>query len=231
MHFGRTGGRMKNNATIELFMYWNRLRASRPAPARTEIEPADIRKALADTFILERDARGQPVFRLAGTRVCGTYGRELKNYAFTSLFGPHDLTLIRKLVNSAFDEKIVCVIGFEGQSAGGRSCSFEAILLPLEGGKESARLFGAVIPDERLFWLGADIIAENTITTVKVVDPDKEYLYLNNRPGLTVPPLAPNLSDFTERRGLSRNVTDFPPPRGNRRVRHLTIISGGRDKH
>jgi hypothetical protein len=222
---------MKNDATIELFMYWNRLRAGRRAPSRTEIEPADIRQVLADTFILERDARGQPVFRLAGTRVCGAYGRELKNYSFTSLFGPHDLTLVRKLVNSAFDEKIICVIGFEGRSAEGRSCSFEAILLPLDGGQESARLFGAVIPDEKPFWLGADIILDSTITTVKVVDPDKEYLYLNNRPGMKVPPLAPNVSDFTERRGLSRNRADIAPQGGNRRVRHLTIISGGRDEH
>jgi hypothetical protein len=222
---------MKNDATIELFMYWNRLRAGRPAPSRTEIEPADIRKVLADTFILERDARGQSVFRLAGTRLCGAYGRELKNYSFSSLFGPHDLTLVRKLVNSAFDEKIICVIGFEGRSAEGRSCSFEAILLPLEGGKESARLFGAVIPDEKPFWLGADIIVDNTVITVKIVDPDKEYLYLNNRPGVTVPPLAPDASNFSERRGLSRNRAEVPPQGGNRRVRHLTIISGGRDKH
>ena len=220
---------MKNDATIELFMYWNRLRGARPAPSRTEIEPADIRQTLADTFILERDARGESAFRLAGTRVCAIYGRELKNYSFASLFGPHDLTLVRKLVNSAFDEKIVCVIGFEGRSREGRSNLFEAILLPLDGGKDSARLFGAIIPDEKPFWLGADLILGNNITTVKVVDPDKEYLYLNNRPGMQVPPLAPDASNFTERRGVSRNATHGDPPAGNRRVRHLTIISGGRD--
>jgi hypothetical protein len=231
MHGDGTGIDMKNESTIELFMYWNRLRAGRPAPARTEIEPADIRQMLADTFILERDARGQSVFRLAGTRVCAIYGRELKNYSFASLFGPHDLTLVRKLVNSAFDEKIICVIGFEGRSGEGRSCSFEVILLPLDGGKDSARLFGAVIPDEKPFWLGADVILDNNITTVKVVDPDKEYLYLNNRPSMKVPPLAPTSANFTERRGTSRNGTETPPPTGNRRVRHLTIISGGRDKH
>ena len=221
---------MKNDAIIELFMYWNRLRANRTAPLRTEIEPADIRTILADTFILERDARGQSVFRLAGTRVCAIYGRELKNYSFASLFGPHDLTLVRKLVNSAFDEKIICVIGFEGRSAEGRSASFETILLPLQGGKESSRLFGAVIPDEKPFWLGVDPILDNNITTVKVVDPDKEYLYLNNRPGMKVPPLAPSSADFAERRGLSPNGTAGLQPNGNRRVRHLTIISGGRDK-
>jgi hypothetical protein len=229
MNGRRTGIDMKNDATIELFMYWNRLRGNRYAPARTEIEPADIRRMLADTFILERDARGQSVFRLAGTRVCAIYGRELKNYSFASLFGPHDLTLVRKLVNSAFDEKIICVIGFEGRSAEGRGCSFEAILLPLQGGNESARLFGAIIPEEKPFWLGADLILDNNITTVKVVDPDKEYLYLNNRPGVIVPPLAPSSANFSDCRGMSRNGTEDITHNGNKRVRHLTVISGGRN--
>ena len=60
---------------------------------RTEIEPADIKTLLADTFILEKDARGEAVFRLAGTRLCAIYGRELKGFAFVSLWreqGPAD---------------------------------------------------------------------------------------------------------------------------------------------
>ena len=67
---------MKDQKTIDLFLYWNRLRDGRPAPRRNEIEPADIRSLLGDTFILEEDARGQAVFRLAGTRQrAGARGR------------------------------------------------------------------------------------------------------------------------------------------------------------
>ena len=50
---------MKQDGSIALFQYWNRLRDGRPAPKRTEIEPADIKTLLADTFILEKDARGE----------------------------------------------------------------------------------------------------------------------------------------------------------------------------
>lgn len=75
---------MKQQGTIALFQYWNRLRGSRPAPQRSEIEPVDIKSLLADTFILESDARGEAIFRLAGTRLCATYGRELKGYSFLS---------------------------------------------------------------------------------------------------------------------------------------------------
>jgi hypothetical protein len=217
---------MKNEASINLFMYWNRLRGQRPAPSRTEIEPADIRQYLADTFILERDARGQSIFRLAGTRVCATYGRELKNFAFASLFGPHDFTLVAKLVNSAYEQKSPCLIGFEGRSVGARATGFEALLLPLHAEGESARLFGAIIPDTKPFWLGADPIVENKIVWVRVIDPQKAYLFLNNRPEVNVPPLAPSADNLTK--GHELLPTDTPNRR--KRVRHLTVISGGLEK-
>jgi hypothetical protein len=217
---------MKNEASINLFMYWNRLRGQRPAPSRTEIEPADIRQHLADTFILERDARGHSIFRLAGTRVCATYGRELKNFAFASLFGPHDQTLVAKLVASAYEQKTPCLIGYEGRSTGGRGTSFEALLLPLHAEGESARLFGAIIPNTKPFWLGADPITENKVVWVRVVDPEKAYLFLNNRPEVAVPPLVPDADALTGRGLLSQSGT----PDRRKRVRHLTVITGGLEK-
>ena len=54
---------MKQDGSLALFHYWNRLRQDRPAPRRTDIEPADIKSLLGDTFILERDMRGEAIFR------------------------------------------------------------------------------------------------------------------------------------------------------------------------
>jgi hypothetical protein len=217
---------MKSEASINLFMYWNRLRGKRPAPSRAEIEPADIRQHLADTFILERDARGQSIFRLAGTRVCATYGRELKNFAFASLFGPHDLTLVTKLINAAYEQKSPCLIGFEGRSVGGRRTGFEALLLPLHAEGESARLFGAIISDTKPLWLGADPIAENKVVWVRVLDPEKAFLFLSNRPEVVVPPLVPDADVLMARGSLFQSGT----PDDRKRVRHLTVITGGLEK-
>lgn len=220
---------MKNETTVNLFQYWNRLRAARAAPARTEIEPSDIRHQLADTFILERDARGQSIFRLAGTRVCALYGRELKNFTFSSLFGPHDLTLVQRLVKASYDEKIVCVIGFEGRTMSGRSTTLEAILLPLQGEKESARLFGAIVASEMPFWLGAEAILDNNITTVRIVDPEKENLILNKRPSVNVPPMAPSSETLSASHNLFQSGPEFGNSTRGKRVRHLTVITGGRE--
>lgn len=211
---------MKQKGSIELFQYWDRLRDGRPAPKRTDIEPADIKSLLADTFILEKDARGEAVFRLAGTRLCATFGRELKGFAFSSLWMPKDERVVARLAHGAFLAKSVVVISFEGISRAGRSNAFELLLLPLDGGIDHPRSLGAVTPVERPFWLGADPIVECRIGSLRVVDPEREPLFLKNRPEVVVPSLSPSLD---EGESIARTSAK------GRRIRHLLVLDGGRD--
>ena len=69
---------MKHAASRELYAYWEGKRGSRPAPERAEIDPGAIRGALGDTFILALDRGAGHPLRLAGTRVCALFGREIK---------------------------------------------------------------------------------------------------------------------------------------------------------
>jgi hypothetical protein len=211
---------MKTGGSVQLFQYWNRLRNGRAAPKRTEIEPADIKSLLADTFILERDTRGEAVFRLAGTRLCAIYGRELKGYSFPSLWMPKDQQMVSRLAHSAFLAKSVVVITFEGLSKNRRIGDFELLLLPLDGGEGNPRSLGAVTAVQRPFWLGADPVLESHITSLRVVDPDREPMFLKNRPAVPVPPLVPG----------DRTLDGHPDPgESGRRIRHLVVFEGGRD--
>lgn len=212
---------MKQNGSINLFQYWNRLRNGRPAPKRTEIEPADIKSLLADTFILEKDTRGEAVFRLAGTRLCAVYGRELKGFSFPSLWRASDQRLVAKLAHGVFQSKSVVVMAFEGHSRNGRSTSFELLLLPLDGGVESPRSLGVISAAGRPFWLGADPVVDAVLESVRVVDPDLEPMYLKNRPAVTVPSLEPSYSA----------LSGSEPSLGSaRRIRHLLVLPGGREE-
>ena len=65
------------------------------------------------------------------------------------------------------------------------------MLLPLDGGVENPRCLGAATACERPFWLGADPIVEAQIDSVRVIDPDREPMFLSNRPAIAVPSLAP----------------------------------------
>jgi hypothetical protein len=212
---------MKLNGSIALFQYWNRLRDGRPAPKRTEVEPIDIKALLADTFILEKDTRGEAVFRLAGTRLCATYGRELKGFSFPSLWKEKDQRLVARLIHGVFQQKSVVVIAYEGLSRSGRSNQFELLALPLDGGIENPRCLGVMTAAEKPFWLGADPIVDALIDSIRVVDPEKEPLFLKNRPAITVPPLAPSSL------GAPAAISDFGRAR---RIRHLVVLDGGREE-
>lgn len=207
---------MKQDGSIALFQYWNRLRNGRPAPRRTEIEPAEIKTLLADTFILEKDTRGEAVFRLAGTRLCATYGRELKGYSFPLIWHQRDQRILARLAHGTFHDKSVVVITYEGLSRGGKSNQFEMVLLPLEGGVGSPRLLGAITPFTKPYWLGADPIAEGKVETLRLVDAEREPLFLAHR----VPSIAPASEQMIDG-GLE--AVDH-----GRRIRHLVVFEGGK---
>ncbi|MGX8007756.1 PAS domain-containing protein [Mesorhizobium sp. ORM8.1] len=212
---------MNENGSITLFQYWNQLRDGRPAPKRSEVEPADIKSLLADTFILERDTRGEAVFRLAGTRLCACYGRELKGFSFPSLWREKDQRLVSKLLHGVFEQKSVLLLTYEGFSQNGRANKFEMLALPLDGGTENPRCLGIISAVEKPFWLGADPLADALIDSIRVIDPGKEPMFLKNRPAIDVPSLVPTEFDRPETISALGRV---------RRIRHLVVFDGGRQE-
>jgi hypothetical protein len=77
---------MKHPSNRELFNYWNERRGERLAPERADIEPAAIRHVLGDTFVTEMSGSENHLFRIAGTRLCALFGRELKAESFLKLW-------------------------------------------------------------------------------------------------------------------------------------------------
>lgn len=210
---------MQHDSTYALFQYWNRLRDGRAAPRRSEIEPADIKTLLADTFILEADGRGEAVFRLAGTRLCAVYGRELKGFSFPSLWRNKDQRVLGRLLNAVFVDRKLATITFQGISAQGRTADFEMLVLPLESGGERARCLGISTVSKYTYWLGSDPVIDAEVSSLRVVDPDLEPMYLKNRPAIAIAPSP----------GEQRAPTTLPAETAAsaRRVRHLIVLDGG----
>ena len=145
---------MKHSSTQSLYTYWNERRGARPAPERSEIEPGAIRGALGDSFILGWDP--VPTFRLAGTRVCSLFGRELKGEAFAPLWDTYDGTAIGDLLAIVANEIAGIVAGVTGTTSEGYSVDLELLLLPLRHrGTSRARQIGVLAPLAVPFWLGA----------------------------------------------------------------------------
>ncbi|HEY5817237.1 MAG TPA: PAS domain-containing protein [Mesorhizobium sp.] len=215
---------MQQEGTIALFQYWNRLRDGRTAPARREVEPADIKSLLADTFILEADNLGDAIFRLAGTRLCAIYDRELKGISFPSLWRLDDHHMVLKLLSAVFIQRSVAVLSFNGRSRAGRSMLFEMLLLPLDAGRDSPRCLGLVTACERAYWLGADPVVEAKIDAVRIVDPDLAPEFVESRP------LVAAGAHAVHNHAVHNIANDRRSSHQPRRVRHLVVFNGGRER-
>ncbi len=149
---------MKNTGTRDLFAYWNERRGHRIAPERGDIEPNAIRHVLGDSFFLAADAAAQYPFRLAGTRLCALFGRELKSESFFTMWGKLDQMTVRKLMDVVVHEKVGVVANALGRTTDGAPLliNLELLLLPLlQRGPMDARVLGALIPTPMPFWFGA----------------------------------------------------------------------------
>ncbi|MFC5386360.1 PAS domain-containing protein [Aquamicrobium segne] len=211
---------MKLAGSIALFHYWNQLRNGRSAPRRTEIEPADIKKLLADTFILEKDLRSEAVFRLAGTRLCTTYGRELKGFGFSLLWRKQDRHLVGEHTQSVFDDHKAMFVSYRALSRTGRKLAFELLALPLISEAQNQRCLGIVTSAHKPFWLGAEPIVDAIINDIKIIDPQVHKTETRKRPAIEPPALVPDALDAAS--GLAGYGKA-------RRIRHLLVLDGGRD--
>jgi hypothetical protein len=164
---------MKHPANRDLFAYWNERRGLRIAPERGDIEPNAIRHVLGDTFFLATDAANYP-FRLAGTRLCALFGRELKNESFFNLWGKSDQLAMRNLIAVAMDEKVGVVASAIGRTTDGAplAVNLELLLLPLaQRGRADARLLGALAPLTVPYWIGAKAVGALELGMLRHIGP------------------------------------------------------------
>jgi hypothetical protein len=147
---------MKHPSIRELFEYWNTRRGRRAAPERGDIEPGAIRGVLADTFILTFDERNGHPFRIAGTRVCALFARDLKGRSFLDLWSRASRSAMRDMLAIVAHESIGVVAGVSGATGNDGRHDFEMLMLPLSNlGRTDSRLLGALAPTEVPKWLGA----------------------------------------------------------------------------
>jgi hypothetical protein len=162
---------MKVRASQELFAHWNERRGLRRAPDRGDIDPAAIRNVLGDTFILANDGRGTYAFRIAGTRLCALFGRELKGRSFCELWDAAQRASIGNLLTIIGHEQSGVVAGVTAHIGNGESDPFELLLLPLRhGGRPDQRVLGALTPITPVRWLGARQIETLVIAALRHLD-------------------------------------------------------------
>jgi hypothetical protein len=183
---------VKHSSTRALYAYWNELRGPRAAPDRGEIEPGAIRGALGDSFILGLEPAGH-CFRLAGTRMCALFGRELKGDAFDALWSEADRPAARDFLDITANEIAGIVAGVGGVTGEGASVDLELLLLPLRHrGSSRARHIGVLAPLTVPFWLGATPVTGLSLKSHRHIGPALD----------TVPPFVAASDSGRLRHGL-----------------------------
>jgi hypothetical protein len=173
---------------------------------RHEIEPAELGAILSNTFILEASSDRDYAYRLAGTKVCGYFGRELKGEDWLAGWSPESREALSTVLRAIVNDGTGAIVRFVGYNEADQSCPFETLMLPLTNrGAGFTRILGATIPLDQPYWLGAVPITD-------IVPEDVQIVWPNNSLHFRPPPRKPGL------------IEAFPLIRRG----HLALYEGGR---
>jgi hypothetical protein len=166
---------MKHPSARALHAYWERLRGSRAAPERAEIEPAKIGRLLGDIFLLELGTSPRFALRLAGTRLCALMGQEMRARGLGELFAPEDRPALFGALDGAADDVLPLIAGMSGETADGRHIELEMIVLPLRHrGKTHARMLGSILPLDVPYWAGTVPLERLHLKTIRMQRSDAD---------------------------------------------------------
>jgi hypothetical protein len=158
---------MKHPSSRDVFAHWNERRGQHPAPSRADIEPGMIRHSLGDVFMLSVDFTGVYRFRLAGTRICALFARELKGESLLALWDEASRPQFESLIDAVTAEQTGAVAGVTG-STGEAATELELLLLPLSHqGHARIRAVGVLAPIKAPFWIGVKSLSQLTIGTIR----------------------------------------------------------------
>jgi hypothetical protein len=200
---------MKHASSRELHAYWEEKRGSRPAPERSDIEPGAIRGALSDAFIIGLNRPAGYPFRLAGTRVCALFDREIKGESFLGLWTIASRPVVSSLLTILADECIGTVAAVSAQSADGDTVELELLLLPLGVARPIfARAIGVLAPLKVPPWLGVSPIGGLTLGGRRHLGAELERRFL---PRLMAPRTRRGLTVYEGGRSPASGDGDGPP--------------------
>ena len=116
-----------------LFSHWEALRAERAYPTREEFIFEPIKDLLPDMVILDRDhLRDSFRYRLAGSRVCGLFGKNLTTTDALLNWDNFEKNIISKQLNTALLQFQPSLIRMRLTTDTGQIVALEFIALPIQ---------------------------------------------------------------------------------------------------
>lgn len=137
---------MKQAATIELFSYWDSLRAGLDQ-ALLDPAPDHMRAVLANTFLVEVDARRAYPLRVIGATLPRLTANARLGASFLECWTTTSQSLVEGMLSVVHDERLAVVLGAVARMGGTDRTPVEALLLPLAGKRGAKpRILGGIAP-------------------------------------------------------------------------------------
>lgn len=206
---------MQTTTAKAVYAYWSRVRGGRDVPNRRDIEPADLRQFLPDLFILEPAPEPGTTFRLAGTRLCTLFGRELRAAGFQRLFAPDVRAQISRICANILAQRTPAALQVSAYGRSAQPVPIEILLLPMTSHSSRAdRIFGVLCPVDAVQPLDVPF-RYMTVDSVAIINHEQENTFLQTHTPIPLPAsvLAVSKQDFGQ-------VV--------RRVLHLRVFDGGK---
>jgi len=195
---------MRHTASKTLHAYWSSLRGTAPAPTRDALDPVLIGRYLADILLLEGGDGGSPAIRIAGSRLCGLFGRELRGERLDQLFIPLATEDLAEMVAIATEDALPVIAGVSALMDGRLSLEAELLILPLlHDGRTDRRILAALSLTSHERRRDGSCHAFDIVSFRVMTDETTRFLH----------PVAAAFADL--------------PGSGERRA-HLTVLPGGR---
>ena len=161
---------MRQTAARTILSYWQAIAPDEGAPAQASVAPRALKRFLPDIFLLERLDRAVFAFRMAGTRLCARYGRELRDHDFVRLWpAAQHGDILAALGRCLQDARPVTLEG-AAATLDGKTVSFQILLMPLtdtEG--RVTRLMGAMLTADDQALRDGQILINQTLDAA--IDP------------------------------------------------------------
>ncbi len=139
---------MKNPIFVELLDHWERLRAGRIAPLRSEIDPRQIENVLEHAFILERQPNAVPRFRIAGMRLNELMGMEIRGMPADSVIAPEGRDGFANTLTRLFDAPEIVELSLASARPQQVSLRAEMLLLPIQSDSGVvSRILGCLVAE------------------------------------------------------------------------------------
>ena len=192
---------MRQQATRELYSYWNAIRRERAAPDRAELDPASIRTILSDTFMIEAEGDSAFPLRLTGARLNSLWLDETKGRSFVDLWG-EDGASVAAVLWTVMDGAVPVVIGASAAPQGRPAAELELLLLPLRHhGRTHARILGAIACAHHPEWLGLIPVERFTLRSMRIMSTSNARVDL---------PLVRRSASAPERRAARAHLRVLP---------------------